>query len=149
MRITVTSLSPKEKLTFVKTTEGQEFRCWNNKISQFGIEAGASYDVETDNTQYGVHITKAKRVAAGQVVIPAREPFTAGSYRPPATSPLSTPDAPLTKDEQIWVQGFVQAFIRSGEVSLDNFEEVVRKVRGVYKRTIGRDVIQRQMEAAE
>jgi hypothetical protein len=140
--ITIASLEPKEKLTFITTTDNRKLRVWNDKAARFGLEQGGTFDVETEAGQYGTHITKAKRAISA----PAAQPVVAGTYRQ-STLTSASPDSPMSKDEQIFVQGMVQAFIRSGEVSLDNAEAAVNKMRGIWKRTLGRAMIQHQIAA--
>lgn len=144
--ITIATLEPKDKITFVTTTDNRKLRIWNDKAARFGLQQGATFEIDTEGSQYGTHITKAKRVADQPAAAPAYQP---GTYRPPATSPLATPPGPACDNERIFVQGMVQNFIRSGEVTLDNVEGAINKMRGVWKRTLGRAVIAHQMEAAE
>jgi hypothetical protein len=154
MQITITSIDQKTKHSFIITSENRRLRCWNDKVARFGLEQGATYDVETEDSDYNgttlTYIVKAKRVAqpiAGQ----PREPFASGAFRPPANSALATPPTPSSKDEQIWVQGILQTFIRAGEVTLDRNQilNVTRMLRSIHREAFGREVLQHQMEAAE
>jgi hypothetical protein len=144
MQITIASIDQKEKLSFITTTDGQKLRVWNDKAARFGgLEQSGTYEVETESGQYGTHITKAKKASGAlQVTTSTRSP-TKDFVQNASVCP------PHSKDEQIFVQGVVQQLIRSGEVTLDNVEAAVNKMRGVWKRTLGRAVIQQQMEAAE
>lgn len=125
----------------ITTTDNEKFWLWSTKLGL--VKVGATYEADWDENNGFKNVKTVRQVASSD----GPEPFRSGAHRPQGYEPL--PADPLSKDEQIWVQGFVQAFIRSGEVSLDNFEDVVRRVRGVYKRNVGRPSMQRQMEAAE
>jgi len=103
MLITIASLDAKEKLTFVTTTENRKLRVWNDKAGRLGLEQGGTYEVETEATDYGTHITKAKRVAA---------PPAAANHG--ASAPAAA-GAPFRTPEQMFVQGLLEAYIRAGK----------------------------------
>lgn len=156
MRIVVQSIKPPaegKKRYLITTADGQKFGVYPNQIALF--HEGCAYDIETKSwqAQNGFPMTDIEKATKVQGAPPPaasaapREPFVSGSYRPGANSALTTPDAPMSKDEQIFVQGIVQALIRSGEVGLDNTEAAVNKMRGIWKRTLGRAMIQHQIAA--
>src|SRR5713226_4296547 len=127
----------------ITTTGGENFWLWSTKLGL--VKVGGTYDADWEENNGFKNIKTVKQVAA---TASATVPFQSGAYRP-QTQPASAPLTACSKDEQIFVQGVVQQLIRSGEVTLDNVEAAVNKMRGVWKRTLGRAVIQQQMEAAE
>lgn len=108
--ITIASLDPKEKLTFVSTTDGRKLRVWNDKAERLGLEQGGTYEVETEGSQYGTHITKAKRIAA--------PPAVAKSPVQPAAAPFRTP-------EQMFAQGIIEAYIGNGRCPPEKLTETI------------------------
>lgn len=142
-----------KKRYLITTTDGAKLGAWPNQIPF--IKEGVTYDVETEDYQGDngfvmtnlTKITKVEGMPPPAASAVPREPFVSGAYRQPANSPLAPPPpSPMSKDEQIFVQGIVQSLVRSGDVTLDTVEAAVNKMRGVWKRTLGRAIIQQHID---
>lgn len=132
MQITVASIQNKPKRSIIETTDGRKLGVWTDKLGQMDLVAGGSYEIETqahemDNGKTLTNIVKAKSVAF-------------------ATSPLSTPSPAQgeggcgkSKDEQIFVQGLLQALIKSGQIKNDKTElwTTTQMLRGLWRHTFG------------
>ena len=162
MRITISQIDMKPKRCIVHTTDGRKLGCYVEKLSKFNIEAGCTYDIETTDVQVNdmtlTNISSAKRVAAAaptpqqqQAASQQQERFVSGAFRS-ASGPLaSAGPAASRKDEQIFVQGILQALIRAGEVKNDKTSlwTTTQMLRGLWRHTFGFEVVNQHMEAAE
>jgi len=154
MTLTVARIDPPKpngKKGTIVGTDGQVIYAYPDKTTQFA--PGRTYQIEYSTSDWKGktfnNLESFVQIAAPVTTsAPRAEPFVSGTYRPTETISAPTVTTPSV-DERIFVQGMVQNFIRSGEVTLDNVETAVTKMRGVWKRTLGRAAIQQQMEAAE
>jgi hypothetical protein len=142
MRITIASIDMKPSRCLVHTTEGKKYGVWNDKVGKWGLEAGGTYDVETETTEVSgrnlTNITSAKRVAGAPAAV---------SRAPAPSAAASCP----SKDEQIFVVALLKSLIEAGEVKNDKTAlwTTTQMLRGLYKHSFGFDAMNRQMEAAE
>lgn len=151
MRITIASIDMKPTRCLVHTTEDKKYGVWNDKVGKWGLEAGATYEVETETTEVNgrnlTNITKAAKVS----VAPAREPFVSGAYREPAATPPRPATCP-TDAERMFVCSILNALIQAGEVKNDKTAlwTTTQMLRGLWKHTFGFDTVNQQIaEAAE
>jgi hypothetical protein len=120
MCITIADIQMKPKRCIVITTAGRRLGCWADKLAKLGLEVGATYNVETEESQFGdailTNIVSAKRVTAATAVTASERSATTTSGRntsvcpPPAGQPFRTP-------EQITVAEITCAYISAGKCS--------------------------------
>ena len=146
--ITIASIEVKEKRSVAITTEKRRLGFWQDQAAKLNLQIGGTYEVETTATEINgktlVNIVKAKQLAAGSA--PRQESFVSGAYRPNGGG-----SAPAAKDEQIWVQGLLQAMIKAGKVEVDKqaLWSATQMLRGLWKHTFGFDSVHQHLEAAE
>jgi hypothetical protein len=139
--ITVTSIETKPKRSVIVTTEGRKLGCWTDKLAKFGLEQGASYNVETTDTEFDgrvlTNIVSAKRVTMG---LPSQ-----------ATEPTSLPSVgtPFRTPEQMFVQGLLEAYITNGRCEPAKLTETINFIRSAWDRTFGGSSGHQHLEAAE
>lgn len=107
MCITIADIQMKPKRCIVVTTAGRKLGCWADKIARLGLEAGGTYNVETEETQFG-DATLTNIVSAKRVTTPPAEQVRQQSGPAAAGQSFRTP-------EQITVAEIVCAYIGAGK----------------------------------
>lgn len=148
MCITVRSITVGEgrKPSVVMTAEGMKLKCFPDKIARFGIEIGATYNVETDeytNDWGTTHtIVKAKRVTTGAPQ--QRDEYQSGAARPDGYTPrqpappAAGPDrGGFRSPQQITVAEIVCAYIAAGQCPPEKLGEIMTLARQAYNSNFG------------
>jgi hypothetical protein len=144
-QITIAAIDVKPKRSIVTTSEGRKLGIWHDKLSKLGLEAGATYDVETTDAEVnGVTLTNivgAKRCASATSTTTAStaKPATNGyagngngnGYR--RTDPVDS--------ERMFTCACLTAFIKAGKVEpeLGKVTNAINVLRTAYQRTFGMD----------
>lgn len=148
MQITVASIDTKAKHSFIITSENRRLRCWNDKVAKFGLEEGASYEVETEDSDYNgtklTYIVKAKRIAGVASVL---APLMSQAHREPAPRPATC----QTDAERMFVCSILKSLIEAGEVKNDKTQlwTTTQMLRGLWRHTFGFEAVDKHMQAAE
>jgi hypothetical protein len=146
--VTIASIEVKPSRSVVVTTEGRRLGFFKELAAKITFQIGGTYEVETKATEYDgktlVNIVKAKQVAASSA--PPATPFVSGAYRPTGGG-----SANPTKEEQIFVQGILQAMIKAGKVEVDKqaLWSATQMLRDLWRHTFGFDPVHQHLEAAE
>lgn len=116
MCITIADIQMKPKRCIVITTAGRRLGCWADKLAKLGLEVGATYNVETEESQFGdailTNIVSAKRVTSAQEInsTPSAARVSGQTTPVSASTPFRTP-------EQITVAEITCAYITAGKCS--------------------------------
>jgi len=141
--ITIASIEVKEKRSVAITTEKRRLGFWQDQAAKLNLQIGGTYEVETTATEINgktlVNIVKAKQI--GHADAAATASHTSGS----------SGNGHSAKDEQIWVQGLLQAMIKAGKVEVDKqaLWSATQMLRGLWRHTFGFDSVHQHLEAAE
>jgi hypothetical protein len=123
--ITITSIDVKPKRRIITTSEGRKLGIWADKLAKLGLETGASYDVETTDAEVnGVTLTNivgTKRLGA------ATSTTTASPAKPTGNGYAGNGNGNAHRDRQIFVQGVLQALIKTGHVGPDKVLSITRQ----------------------
>jgi hypothetical protein len=158
MCITIASIETKPKLSIVNTTNGRKLRCWTNKIGSFGLEAGGTYNVETEELPFGdtplTGITSAKRVTMPAGSSQSQEPSVSDSPRHNSGASTSSagqgyyrPTSP-EDSERMFVCSLMNAFIQAGKIEPEQGRVIkaVNVLREAYHATFGSDGMRQAAE---
>jgi hypothetical protein len=132
--------APGKKVATVVAVGGARFDCWPEQLSS--IRVGKRYEIETSDRVYNGRtyrkITKATPYGAadGAAAAPAAA-RTATATVPPANGYAGGNGA--GKDRQIFVQGMLQAALRSGELKFEKtaLYHATCMLMQLYKHTLG------------
>lgn len=108
MCITIADIQMKPKRCIVITSAGRRLGCWADKLGKLGLEKGGTYNVETEESQFGdallTNIVSAKRVTT-----PAADACPSNQASPAAAGvPFRTP-------EQMFVSDVLPAYVAAGK----------------------------------
>lgn len=136
MCITVDRVDQKPKLSVVRTTNGRQLKCWTDKLGRFGLEAGGTYNIETEERPFGDNevtmITGAKRVASA----PTGSPSAAETYRQNGATSAPAPQ-PFRSPEQMFVSEVLVAYISSGRCEPAKLPETIAYIRRAWNISFG------------
>jgi hypothetical protein len=139
MCITVASIQVQDgrKPSVITTTEGIKLKCFPDKVERWGIEVGASFNVETSEYigQKGfksLTIENAKRVTLGKManVRSWAEPPAAAPPAPAARSQFRTP-------KEMFVSEVLTAYIANGRCAPEKLTETIRYIMTAWEQTFG------------
>lgn len=137
MQITIASIELKEKRSVVLTTGRDRLGVWTDKLGAFGLEEGASYEVETEARDFNgrtlTNIVQAKRLAAG-TVIPSQN-----------TAERISNGNGVSKDDEIWTVALLKSAIESGQLKYNDKQglwEAGQTFRALRKHLFAQDVLQ-------
>jgi hypothetical protein len=139
--ITVASIETGPKKSKIMTTEGRRLGCFNDKLAKWGIEQGASYNVETVDNDFGTNIVSAKRVTMG---LPT-------SQTPTSTTPSSGGGASgvFRTPKQLFVSEVLTAYIAAGRCEPQKLTETINYIAAAWDCTLGGNPPHQHLEAAE
>jgi hypothetical protein len=117
MCITIADIQMKPKRCIVITSAGRRLGCWADKLGKLGLEKGGTYNVETEESQFGdallTNIVSAKRVTTPVAEQPVHAPSS------PAGTPFRTP-------KQLFAQGVLEAYIHNGRCEPEKLVATLR-----------------------
>jgi hypothetical protein len=140
--ITVASIETGPKKSKVFTTNGSRLGCFNDKLAKWGIEQGASYNVETVDNDFGTNIVSAKRVTIGMAA-------ALPTLQTPANTGVSASISAFRTPEQMFVSEVLTAYITNGRCEPQKLTETINFIRSAWDRTFGGHSVHPHMEAAE
>jgi hypothetical protein len=139
MCITVASIQIQDgrKPSVITTTEGVKLKCFPDKVERWGIEVGASFNVET--SEYigekgfkSLTIENAKRVTLGRMANVKSWAGGAAAAAPPAParSAFRTP-------KEMFVSEVLTAYIANGRCAPEKLTETIRYIMTAWEQTFG------------
>jgi hypothetical protein len=137
--ITIAAIETGAKRSKVITTEGRRLGCFNDKLAKWGIEQGASYNVETVDNDFGTNIVSAKRVTMG---LPQSSPQPTPANGRGSSGAFRTP-------KQMFMSEVVVAYIASGRCEPQKLRETIKYIDAAWDDTQGSDSLHQHLEAAE
>jgi hypothetical protein len=150
--ITVAAIETKPKRSIVITADGRRLGCWTDKIAKLGLEQGASYNIETADTEFGdkvlTNIVSAKRVTMG-LPRPGSEPLVSSTYHQSEGNPRPAAGAAFRTPEQMFVSEVLTAYITNGRCEPQKLTETINFIRTAWDRTFGGSALHQHLEAAE